>query len=331
MHRGKGHSNYWVDVRFRPASAAASSTGPSARGMNNCAARPSACGYPDASNTGPASVSGLRRVPEDVTSGRGWAWNRKYSSIFVSGAKAVLNRLDVHGAVVIDAPNVTVSNSRIAACGGSDDSDVVAIRYKRGSEYQGSGAKVVNNQILGTPSGCSHRSRSGVRDVYGAAPNVLVRGNDISGVGNGITIEYQGTIENNWIHDLGHLAGDHHSGISNHGGAAGVVVRHNTVLLYGQQFPGGGGVSGALTVYADFGHAQNVTLQDNLISGGSYVVYGGESGDSYRTPATNIKILGNRFVCGDWLYGPLAAFDASSTGNAFTANVCDQNRKAVRG
>jgi len=136
-------------------------------------------------------------------------------------------------------------------------------------------------------------------------------------------------VANNWIHDLGHLPLDHHSGISNHGGAVGVLMHHNTVLLHGQSFAGGGGVSGAITVYADFGHAQNVTVQDNLISGGSYVVYGGESGDGYQSPATNVKFISNRFVCGDWLYGPVAAFDPASSGNVWTGNICDQSGAPV--
>ncbi|MBB3041935.1 DUF4082 domain-containing protein [Nocardioides sp. LMS-CY] len=340
--RGAGHPNYWVDVVFRPGATAGGGGGtggtttpptPAGPRPDGCAPVPSACGYPDATNTGPASVNGLTQVPEAATSGAGWKWNPTYKSIFVSGTGAVLDRLDVHGAVVIDAPNVTVSNSRIASCGGSDDSDVVAIRYKSSdASYQGSGARVVNNEIIGTPAGCDRRARSGVRDIYGAAPNVLVKGNDISGTGNGITIEHEGVVEDNWIHDLGHVAGDHHSGISNHGGAAGVVVRHNTVLLHGQKFAGGGGVSGALTVYSDFGHAQNVTLQDNLISGGSYVVYGGASGDQsaqWPTP-TNIKILSNRFVCGDWLYGAYMAFERGGAGNELADNYCDQDGRAVR-
>ena len=327
----RGHRSFWVDVMFRPSAGSASSSSAAATSSaRGCVVDPGGCGYPDAGSAGPDSLVGLTAVPESVTSGPGWSWNSSYRTVFVTGANAVLDRLDVHGAVVIDAPNVTVSNSRIASCGGSDDTDVVAIRYRAGSEYRGSGARIVSNQILGTPSGCTHRARSGVRDVYGEAPNVLVKDNDISGTGNGITIEHEGLIEDNWIHDLGHLAGDHHSGISNHGGAVGVVVRHNTVLLYGQKFAGGGGVSGALTVYADFGHAQNVTLQDNLISGGSYVVYGGESGDSYSSTATNIKILDNRFVCGDWLYGAIAAFDPRGAGNQLAGNYCDQDGKTVK-
>lgn len=313
-------------------------SGPKTTGLSSkpsprrrCVAVPSRCGFPDATNTGPTAGRALIRVPTDATSGRGWRWNLDHSSVFVRGRGAVLNRLDIAGGVVIDAPNVTLRNSRISSCGGEDDSDVVAIRYEPSSGYRGANASVIHNEILGTPAGCAHRARSGVRDVFGAAPGVLVQGNDISGAGNGITVEHEGLIRDNWIHDLGHLPEDHHSGISSHGGAVKVRVRHNTVLLHGQEFPGGGGVSGALTVYSDFGHAQNVTLRNNFVSGGSYVIYGGNSGDDYSTPATSIKIIGNRFVCGDWLYGPVAAFSRNSPGNVFRDNFCDGSGRKVRG
>ena len=303
---------------------------PPAPVAGGCKAVPSRCGYPDVTNTGPAPGTVLTPVPSQLRSGTGWEWSDRLASVQITGANAVLTGLDISGPVVIDAPNATISNSRISACGGADDGDVVVIRYRASDpSYRASGARVVHNTILGTPSGCTHRARSGVRDVFGEAPNAVVDGNNISGTGNGITIESSGTVANNWIHDLGHLPLDHHSGISNHGGAVGVLVHHNTVLLHGQSFAGGGGVSGAITVYADFGHAQNVTVQDNLISGGSYVVYGGESGDGYQSPATNVKFISNRFVCGDWLYGPVAAFDPASSGNVWTGNICDQSGAPV--
>lgn len=298
----------------------------------NCAERPSKCGYPDATNTGP-NTGTFTSVPAQATSGPGWRWDSNLKVVRTTAAGAVMKNLDIAGQVVIDHPNALLTDSRVSVCGGSSDNDVIAIRY-RGSDasYRGSNATIQRNELIGTPAGCTHRARSGVRDIYGEAPNVVVQGNDISGTGNGITVEYNGTITDNWIHDLGHLPGDHHSGISTHGGALQVTVRHNTALLANTPTSGGGGLSAALTIYADFGHAQNTTLEDNLISGGAYTIFGGNSGDSYDAsqPATNIKILGNRFVCGDWVYGAIAFYKAG-TGNELSRNYCDQDLKAVGG
>lgn len=298
----------------------------------NCAQQPSKCGYPDATNTGP-NTGTLTSVPAQATSGPGWKWDSNLKVVRTTAAGAVMKNLDIAGQVVIDHPNALLTDSRVSACGGSSDNDVIAIRYRSSdASYRGSDATIQRNELIGTPAGCTHRARSGIRDIYGAAPNVVVQGNDISGTGNGITIEYNGTITDNWIHDLGHLPGDHHSGISTHGGALQVTVRHNTALLANTSTSGGGGLSAALTIYADFGHAQNTTLEDNLISGGAYTIFGGNSGDGYDAskPATNIKILGNRFVCGDWVYGPIAFYKAG-TGNELSGNYCDQDRKAVTG
>jgi hypothetical protein len=300
--------------------------------IDTCQYNPSSCGYPDADNTGPRGESTIRwlRVPQERTSGPGWEWNDTYDSIVVFGEGAVLRHLDVSGAVIIDASDVTLKDSRITSCGGEQDADTVAVRFDSGNDaYRGANARIIHNTIRGTPPGCDHRARSGVRDVFGEAPNMLVAGNDIAGTGNGVTMEYEGLARNNWVHDLGHMAEDHHSGLSNHGGAKHVVFRHNTALLDGATYPGGGGLSGALTIYSDFGHAQNVTLRDNLISGGSYVIYGGNSGDDVTTKATGIKVIDNRFACGDWTYGPVGFFDLRAPGNVWRHNYCDRTGKRV--
>lgn len=301
-------------------------------GLLNCETTPSACGYPDSTNTGPAAGTAFTKVPSQATSGPGWEWADYLGAVRVTGANAVVSGLDVSGQIIIDAPNATVTNNIVSVCGNTNDPDVIAIRYRASdSSYQGSNATISHNTLNGLPSGCSYRARSGVRDIYGEAPNVTVDANNITGIGNGITIEYSGSVTNNWIHNLGHIAGDHHSGISSHGGAASLLWQHNTVLLANDVWNDGGGVSGALTIYSDFAHAQNITIQDNLISGGSYTVYGGNSGGSYTTPSTNIKFVNNRFVCGGWLYGPVAAFNSSSPGNAWTGNVCDADLSTVSG
>ena len=76
---------------------------------------PSACGYPDATNTGPPSSTTLTPVPSQLRSGPGWEWSDRLNAVHVTGANAVLDRLDVTGSIVIDAPNVNGVEPRIAA------------------------------------------------------------------------------------------------------------------------------------------------------------------------------------------------------------------------
>lgn len=296
----------------------------------NCASVPSRCGYPDATNTGVPAGTALVKVPAQKTSGAGWEWSKVYGSVVTTANNAVISGLDIDGGVQVMHSGVVVEKNVVAACGGENDGSAINVRYRPDSDYYGSNATIRRNTINGTPTGCDHRAASGVKDTFGQAPGLSVVGNNISGTGNGISAEREAVITDNWIHDLGHLAGDHHSGISTHGGAASIVVRHNTVLLHDTPVPGGGGVSAALTIYNDFAHAQNTTLEDNLINGGAYTVFAGNSGDAYdpSKPATNIQIRNNRFVCGEWDYGPVAFYKASST-NSFTGNYCDQNLSAV--
>lgn len=293
--------------------------------QTNCAPLPSRCGYPDSTNTGPAAGTTFTRVPQDITSGTGWAWESNFARLRVTGNGAQLNGLNISGPVVIDAPNVTIANSIITNC--DTEGDIVAIRAGNpGNGYNGDFAIIRNNRLTcNQPT--TNRSRSGVRDVYGAAEGVQVIANDISGTGNGITLEFDGIAKDNWIHDLGHLAGDHHSGVSTHGGAQSIVYEHNTLLLADASTVGGGGLSGAITSYGDFAHAQNMTARDNFISGGAYTVYGGINNEATYGNPTNIKFINNRYVCDSWLFGP--AFLRTGSGNEFTGNYCDQDLSAV--
>ncbi len=294
--------------------------------LRDCAARPSACGYPDDTNTGPVAGTVFRRVPEDVTSGPGWAWESNFRRLRVTGTNADLNGLSVTGPVVIDAPGVTLRNSIVTAC--DSESDVVAVRGGRPSDgYDGRNARILNNRLRCATAGM--RARSGIRDVYGGATNLVAQGNDISGTGNGITIEGSGLASDNWIHDLGHLSGDHHSGLSNHGGSSGVTYRHNTALLANTPTSGGGGLSGAITIYGDFARAQNVTVEDNLVSGGAYTFYGGINNESVYGQPLEIHIDRNRLVCGSWIYGPV--FRRTGLTDTFNNNLCDKDGAAVGG
>ncbi|MBK7862812.1 MAG: hypothetical protein IPJ65_30240 [Archangiaceae bacterium] len=290
-------------------------------GMTNCAALPSACGYPDSTNTGPAPGTTFVKVPQQLTAGSGWAWEANFSRLRVTGSNAVLDGLEINGEMVIDAPGVTIKNSIISACGGQ--SGVITIRAGRPQDgYLGTNASIIHNTIRcvgGT------RTAKGVIDAYGGGTGMLVKGNDISGVGNCVSMEAGGVAEDNWCHDLGHISGDHHSGFSNHGGASGVIFRHNTALLANTPTSGGGGLSGAITIYGDFARAQHVTAQDNLLSGGAYTMYGGINNEATYGDPLDVKLISNRLVCNRWVYGPM--FVRATT--IVSGNFCDQNRAPV--
>ena len=82
-----------------------------------------------------------------------------------------------------------------------------------------------------------------------------------------------GIIAGNYIHDYGYndTGGDHDhlNGISVGGGdSSPLLIQDNTILNnYGQ--------TDAIALFQDFGNEANKTINDNLLAGGSYTIYGG--------------------------------------------------------
>ena len=102
----------------------------------------------------------VRRPP--APAGRGTAPTTR---VFVSGSGAVLDSLDIAGAVVIDAPNVVVSRTRAMR-------HVRRLPRRRGRRHRALLVRrcvvprlerddLQGNEIIGTPAGCTHRARSG--------------------------------------------------------------------------------------------------------------------------------------------------------------------------
>src|SRR5882724_11752015 len=79
----------------------------------NCAATPSSCGYPDATNTGVPGGTVLQLVPAQVSSGPGWYYNAAINTVIVNGNGTVLSGLFIPCTLQISASNVTVSNVQI--------------------------------------------------------------------------------------------------------------------------------------------------------------------------------------------------------------------------
>lgn len=316
--------------------------------QTNCAPSPSTCGYADATNTGPVAGTVFKRVPQDITSGPGWAYDSGRDSIVIDWQSdgAIIDGITTSKPIIIDGKNATIKNSILTICN-IGDSDMIAIRAGNPSNgYAGDHPVIIHNRLTGCPGSQTTqdqpgRPRSNVRDVYGSAKQAVVIGNDMSGAGNCVSIEYEGYVADNYCHELGHNpnydagvgAGDHHSGFSNHGGAAsfnwtyngqthkGVEYIHNTALLTGVRTTNNGGLSGAITVYGDFARAQNVTVDKNFVAGGAYTMYGGINNESTYGQPFNISLTNNRFICGSWDYGPL--FVRATT--IVSGNYCDTN------
>src|SRR5580693_3581137 len=159
--------------------------------LTNCAASPSACGYPDATNTGVPAGTTLKSVPSQVSSGPSWSYNVANNEVVVTGAGAVLSGLSIPCTVEIDASNVTVNDVQVVTGG----SFAIDLRHTTGVTIE----------------------------------NSTITGNNISAFRTAMQVS-AGLVQGNYIHDPGYIAGDHTNGIVTNGGTAPMTINDNTVF-----------------------------------------------------------------------------------------------------
>jgi murein DD-endopeptidase MepM/ murein hydrolase activator NlpD len=262
--------------------AAPTTTTPS--GILNCAPNPSACGYPDATNTG--VQAGVTLTPSGCITA---------STPGQVIQNVVLNNCDIN----VTAPNVVIRNVKITT---SADWAIII-------RHGGGGTRIENVELAGRDS-----SAGAVQYAINSQANghVTIDRANLHLCSDCIQGDAV-TVTNSYIHDMASPAGAHMDGFQCNS-SCGVMLRHNTILnQYGQ--------TAAVAMFADFGIPRNSTIEDNLLAGGGYTIYGG------TTTSTGIRIVNNRFsriyFPRSGQYGPLAHFNASGTGNVWSGNVWD--------
>jgi Right handed beta helix region len=275
----------------------------SAKASASASAKPKASGKPT-TQSGPAGWpnAGNTGVP---------AGHKLSSSgaVRVTRAGAVIDGLDVHGDISVEANNVTIRNSRIVAAG------TWAIIQRSGF----SGLTVEDCDIHGDGV---HQMQFGIFNIGGS---LTIARNDISVISDGISTS-NGLIVDNYLHDPKLFPGDHVDMIQSDSGPSGggsLTVRHNTLINTLEQ-------TSALALFQDFGVQHDALIENNLMAGGGYALYGGAGakGKSY-----NIRVINNVFSrtvfqnSGYW--GPAAYWDASGSGNVWQSNVWADTGAAI--
>jgi hypothetical protein len=295
-----------------PAGAATLASASPATTSTNCAANPSACGFPDATNTGVPAGTVLQQVPGQVTKGPGWAWNPA-GYVSVTGNGAVISGLSIAGNLDISASNVTVNDVKVTNSG--QNSYGVSLRHT-------SNVTVENSTISGA-SASSGRLMAGVKDVYGDATGTRVLADNISCAATGVQMS-AGLIQDSYIHDMGYLPGDHVNGTTSNGGNTHLLtIAHNTIFNNLNQ-------TDAVSLFQDNGVQANKTITGNLLAGGGYTIYGGTKAGG---PATsNIQITNNviatTYFPKGGQYGPVAYYN-SGNGNAWSGNTWDSTGQTI--
>jgi Right handed beta helix region len=273
--------------------------------LTNCAWVPSACGYPDATNTGVPAAMTLKSVPNQVSKGTGWYYDSR-GFVEVNGNGAVLSGLYIPHNLDISASNVTIKNVQVVNSGLS--SFGISLRHT-------SNVTIENSTITGV-DGSAGRLMVGVKDVYGDSTGTVVQANNIMYTSTGVQLS-AGLIQDNYIHAMGLIPGDHVNGTTSNGGTTQLTIQHNTIFNQLNQCD-------AISLFQDFGPQGNRLITNNLLAGGGYTIYA--DGKIGAPPPYNITITNNRispmyFPKGGY-YGPLAYY-TSGYGNSWTGNTWD--------
>ena len=177
-----------------------------ASALTNCAATPSRCGYPDATNTGvPGGGTTLKSVPGQVSSGTGWSYNAAGGDVIVTGNGTVLSGLYIPHELVINASSVTVKDVQVAASGDFG----IRLAHTKGV--------TIENSTISGQNATTGRVGSAIDDVYGDSTGMVIKDNNISDFKTAIQIS-TGLVDGNYIHDPGYIAGDHTNGFFINGG-----------------------------------------------------------------------------------------------------------------
>lgn len=252
--------------------------------------------FPSAADTG---------VPKGVTL-------KRSQSLTITKDGTVVDGLEVHGEINVEADNVTIRNTRVAAAPGD-----WGIIQRKGH----SGLTVEHTEIFGNGR---ERTQFGILNQGG---DITVRRVNIHTISNGILTE-QGLVEDSYLHDPKYFPGDHTDMIMcTSGPPAGksLVIRGNTVINTLEQ-------TGAIALFQDFGVVRNVTVERNYLAGGGYSLYAGAGS---KGTSSNIKIIDNVFGRDVWpkggAHGPVAYWDRHGAGNVWKGNVWEDGKPVPEG
>jgi hypothetical protein len=317
---GRGnHHHHAAGSASRPSSPVQPSSVPAFdAGLRHCAANPHACGYPDATNTGVPKGLALRSVPSHVPRSRGWS-SDAHGNVTVFGKGAVFAGYSVHGHIDVTGDNAVIENNAISNFGNDATGD--------GINLTGNPSNVtIRNNDISSPHGTSGFKGlyAGIKDITGTARGTKVLYNDIADASTGVQV-YIGLIEGNYIHDVSGASPESHlNGTTSNGSVIPLAIVHNTVF-------NPNGQTDAISLFEDFGVEANVVINDNLVAGGGYTIYGGQNAGGAQ--AHNIKITDNRFSTiyfpRSGYFGYVTAFDPAAPGNVWSGNIWDSTGKPV--
>jgi len=278
--------------------------------------------YPSVSNTGPVAGTVLKPIGTgagQVSSGPGWTYSDGY--VHINGAGTVFNGFSLSGfGIAVFANDVTIENCVIAV-GGQSCFSVSIVTDENNNGAPITSFTLKNCTISGSDNE-ANRACACIKDMPGTASGILIQACNLYWASTAIQV-YAGNVIGNYIHDLVCNAtyGDHTNGINVSGGTSPMLIQGNTILNpLGQ--------TDCIALFQDSAPpaVANKTINNNLLAGGGYCLYGGQSGAEYAgLPATNIVITNNvistMYYPNGGAWGPVAAFTPTNSGNQWSNNT----------
>jgi hypothetical protein len=233
----------------------------------NCIRRPSACGYPDPSNTG---------VPAEVQL-------KPSGGITVSQRGALISGVDVEGSIQINADDVTIADSRVTSSGQTGHNIVIAPGV--------SGTVIRDSTLRGHDPKANPVQYSVINEGTVRTVGIRLQMYNCTTCWAG-----PGTLENSYAITNAVIPGAHYEPVYYGGHAGPLVVRHNTLLNPHEQ---------TADVFAgnDYGDQTGLTIVGNLMAGGDYMIYGGAGNNRYGAATRDVTITDNRFSNVYWRHG----------------------------
>jgi hypothetical protein len=258
--------------------------------VTGCAAKPSACGYPDATNTG--VQAGITLKPSGCITAR--------------TAGQVIENVVIDGCTIsVEAPNVIIRNVKIT----QTSVDMWAIIIRSGS------ANISNVEIAGR----DNTTRSVEYAILSQTDSpVTVDKANLHHCADCIQGERM-TVTNSYIHDLANPPDAHVDGFQCNGECE-VTLRHNTILNEWSQ-------TSAIALFADFGTPRNSVIDNNLLAGGGYSLYAGTD-RATGIKVTNNRFA-RAFYSNGGYWGPACDYANNGIGNTWTGNIWDDTGATV--
>ncbi|MER7557286.1 right-handed parallel beta-helix repeat-containing protein [Nocardioides sp. NPDC126508] len=222
----------------------------------------------------------------------------------------VVDGLEVHGRISVEAPNVTIRNTKVIVPTGSETAGI------SNNSGNGEGMLVSNVEVM------AENAAPGVNGVVGH--DFTLESSEIHHVTDQVHITGSNVIvRDSWLHDNYHFESDpYQDGGASHDDSIQIIGGSN-ITIADNRFDGA--YNAGVQITQSISDVSDVTIRDNLLGGGGCTV---NIAEKSRGPIRDTVIRDNRFLSDQRVDG-CAIIHPSSTKVTSSGNVWDDTGRPV--